>query len=152
MRLRRSHEQCGNPIVCSYFHLDSNKPEPVKLQTGVVRTNCMDNLDRTNVAQAAIAKWTLNRQLKDLRVIQENDSVDNYDELARDFRESAFTWIQNLGYILTSFISVGGSCQRHLHRVQRDRGAEDRFHADRQAHSQRFTGRRLQFGRSLPQK
>lgn len=48
----------------------------------------MDNLDRTNVAQAAIAKWTLDRQLKDLRVIQENDSVDNYEELTRDFRES----------------------------------------------------------------
>ena len=72
-----------------YFHLDANKQEPVKLQMGVVRTNCMDNLDRTNVAQAAIAKWTLNRQLKDLRVIQENDSIDNYDELTRDFRESA---------------------------------------------------------------
>ena len=71
-----------------YFHLDSNKSEPLKLQTGVVRTNCMDNLDRTNVAQAAIAKWTLNRQLKALKVIQDNDSVDNYDDLIRDFRES----------------------------------------------------------------
>ncbi len=49
----------------------------------------MDNLDRTNVAQSAIAKWMLDRQLKELRVIQENDSVDNYDELTRDFRESA---------------------------------------------------------------
>ena len=48
----------------------------------------MDNLDRTNVAQAAIAKWILNRQLKDLRVIQENDTTDNYEELTRDFRES----------------------------------------------------------------
>lgn len=74
----------------SYFHLDANKPEPVKLQTGVVRTNCMDNLDRTNVAQAAIAKWTLERQLKELRVIQENDSVDNYEDLVRDFRESTY--------------------------------------------------------------
>lgn len=49
----------------------------------------MDNLDRTNVAQAAIAKWTLNRQLTTLGIIQSNDSVDNYDDLIRDFRESA---------------------------------------------------------------
>ena len=85
---------------CSYFQLDSNKPGPVKLQTGVVRTNCMDNLDRTNVAQSAIAKWMLTRQLKDLRVIQENDSVDNYDELVRDFRESAWR------SIFTSILSL----------------------------------------------
>ncbi len=72
-----------------YFHLASNKSEPIRLQQGVIRTNCMDNLDRTNVAQAAIAKWTLERQLKELRVIQENDTIDNYEELVRDFRESA---------------------------------------------------------------
>ena len=51
----------------------------------------MDNLDRTNVAQAAIAKWTLERQLKALQVIQENDTIDNYEELVRDFRESAYS-------------------------------------------------------------
>lgn len=73
-----------------YFHLDSTKEKPVKLQTGVVRTNCMDNLDRTNVAQAAIAKWTLNRQLKALGILHETDALDNYEELAKDFRESAF--------------------------------------------------------------
>lgn len=76
-----------------YFHLDSSRKDPLKLQTGIVRTNCMDNLDRTNVAQAAIAKWTLNRQLKALGILQESDSVDNYEELNRDFRESQLrTW------------------------------------------------------------
>ncbi|TBU64759.1 SacI homology domain-containing protein [Dichomitus squalens] len=87
-----------------YFHLDSNKPEPVKLQTGVVRTNCMDNLDRTNVAQSAIAKWMLERQLKDLRVIQENDSVDNYDELTRDFREM---WTDHANFISIAYSGTG---------------------------------------------
>ena len=28
-------------------------------QTGVVRTNCMDNLDRTNVVQSLVARWAL---------------------------------------------------------------------------------------------
>ena len=41
----------------------------------------MDNLDRTNVGQAAIAKWTLNLQLKAAGVLLENDTVDNYEEL-----------------------------------------------------------------------
>ena len=36
------------------------------VQTGVVRTNCMDCLDRTNVVQAAIGGWALERQLNSL--------------------------------------------------------------------------------------
>nr|VWP01399.1 1,3-beta-glucanosyltransferase (EC [Ganoderma boninense] len=90
--------------VGRYFHLASNKPEPVKLQTGVIRSNCMDNLDRTNVAQSAIAKWMLERQLKELRVIQENDSVDNYDELTRDFREM---WTDHANFISIAYSGTG---------------------------------------------
>lgn len=60
----------------------------MKLQTGTVRTNCMDNLDRTNVAQAAFAKWTLNQQLQTLGILNEGESIDNYEELLKDFRES----------------------------------------------------------------
>ncbi|KAI0828341.1 SacI homology domain-containing protein [Trametes gibbosa] len=87
-----------------YFHLDSNKSEPVRLQTGVVRTNCMDNLDRTNVAQAAIAKWTLNRQLTTLGIIQSNDSVDNYDDLIREFREM---WTDHANFISLAYSGTG---------------------------------------------
>lgn len=48
----------------------------------------MDNLDRTNVAQAAFAKWTLGKQLRELGILNENEAVDNYEELIKDFRES----------------------------------------------------------------
>ena len=73
-----------------YFHWDPTRNEPYKLQNGVFRTNCMDNLDRTNVAQAAFAKWTLNRQLRSLDILNENETIDAYDDLARDFRESKY--------------------------------------------------------------
>ncbi|KAK4208526.1 SacI homology domain-containing protein [Rhypophila decipiens] len=36
------------------------------LQTSVVRTNCMDCLDRTNVVQSMLARWTLDRMFIDL--------------------------------------------------------------------------------------
>lgn len=75
-------------IQNGYFHLDSTKEKPVKMQEGIFRTNCMDNLDRTNVAQAAIAKWVLNKQMHALGILLESDTIDNYDELAKDFRES----------------------------------------------------------------
>lgn len=48
----------------------------------------MDNLDRTNVVQAALAKWTLNQQLKELGVIAEGEDLDDFHALSRDFRES----------------------------------------------------------------
>ncbi|EIW86399.1 inositol phosphatidylinositol phosphatase [Coniophora puteana RWD-64-598 SS2] len=70
-----------------FFHLSSNQPEPSRRQLGVVRTNCMDNLDRTNVVQAALAKWTLTLQLRRLGIITESEGVDDFEGFSRDFRE-----------------------------------------------------------------
>lgn len=47
----------------------------------------MDNLDRTNVVQAALAKWTLNYQLKMLGALAEGEDLDDFHALSRDFRE-----------------------------------------------------------------
>lgn len=35
-----------------------------KLQKGVIRTNCLDSLDRTNVGQAKIGIYMLQKQLE----------------------------------------------------------------------------------------
>jgi hypothetical protein len=67
--------------------MEANQSDPAKWQLGVVRTNCMDNLDRTNVAQAAFAKRTLNKQLEAAGVYSANDSIDNHEDLNRHFRE-----------------------------------------------------------------
>lgn len=75
-------------LQLSYFHLDSQYQDPVKWQLGTVRTNCMDNLDRTNVAQAAIARWTLNLQLKAVGILAEKDEVDQQEEVDAALRES----------------------------------------------------------------
>jgi phosphatidylinositol 4-phosphatase len=72
-----------------YFHIDSASPKPIKLQTGVIRTNCMDNLDRTNVTQAAFARWTLDRQLREAGVLEEDDNIAYYEEVDSIFRISA---------------------------------------------------------------
>ena len=49
----------------------------------------MDNLDRTNVAQSAIARWMLDRQLRDLGLLQENESVEGQPEFMHHFRHRA---------------------------------------------------------------
>jgi hypothetical protein len=48
----------------------------------------MDNLDRTNVAQAAVARWILNLQLKAAGILAENDGVDQQKEIDVALRES----------------------------------------------------------------
>ncbi|KAJ3490502.1 hypothetical protein NLI96_g1404 [Meripilus lineatus] len=91
-------------IRYGYFHLDSAKSSPIREQEGVIRTNCMDNLDRTNVAQAALAKWTLNKQLKALRLLVENDNIDNYDDIMKDFREM---WSDHANLISLAYAGTG---------------------------------------------
>lgn len=86
-----------------YFHLGANEEKPLKQQTGTVRTNCMDNLDRTNVVQATIAKWTLNQQLRDLGILSENAGIDDYESFSKDFREM---WAEHADAIATAY---GGS-------------------------------------------
>jgi len=49
----------------------------------------MDNLDRTNVVQAALGKWTLNQQLIELGILSPGVGVDDYEALSKDLRESA---------------------------------------------------------------
>ncbi|TFY83312.1 hypothetical protein EWM64_g701 [Hericium alpestre] len=91
-----------------YFHRIAGQPDPVKWQLGVVRTNCMDNLDRTNVAQAAIAKWTLNMQLKAAgmspSVLSEDDFVDNHEQLSMNLRE---LWSDHADLISKAYAGTG---------------------------------------------
>ncbi|KAH6656963.1 putative SAC1 protein [Truncatella angustata] len=56
--------------------------ETRNFQTSVVRTNCMDSLDRTNVVQSMLARWTLDRMLIDLGVLQKGE---NFADVDHDF-------------------------------------------------------------------
>ncbi|KAF7978915.1 hypothetical protein HWV62_44443 [Athelia sp. TMB] len=87
-----------------YFHLESNDAAPTKLQQGTIRTNCMDNLDRTNVVQAALAKWTINRQLKSLGIFSKNESIDDHEDTSKDFRE---VWADHADLISKAYAGSG---------------------------------------------
>lgn len=60
-----------------YFH-NGTTTEETKLQEGVIRTNCIDCLDRTNAAQFIICKEALSLQLTSLGLIPKSTSLD-YD-------------------------------------------------------------------------
>ncbi|XP_077866108.1 polyphosphoinositide phosphatase-like [Saccoglossus kowalevskii] len=59
---------------CSATNCTGDQPViPICRQTGVVRTNCVDCLDRTNTAQFAVGKCVLGYQLYALGVIDKPD-------------------------------------------------------------------------------
>ncbi|KAI0474054.1 putative SAC1 protein [Xylariaceae sp. FL0804] len=53
--------------------------ETRNFQTSVVRTNCMDSLDRTNVVQSMLARWTLDRMFVDLGLLQRGETFGTVD-------------------------------------------------------------------------
>ncbi|KII93715.1 hypothetical protein PLICRDRAFT_88051 [Plicaturopsis crispa FD-325 SS-3] len=91
-------------VKAGWFELDADKAEPVKRQEGVVRTNCMDNLDRTNVVQATLAKRTLNLQLRSLGILPEDASIDDYEAFSKDFRE---IWADHADLISKAYSGTG---------------------------------------------
>jgi hypothetical protein len=60
----------------------------LKEQTSVIRTNCMDCLDRTNVVQSTLARTVITRQLIDCGIFKDTDRVDMFPDFERMFRNS----------------------------------------------------------------
>lgn len=73
-------------------------------QSAVVRTNCMDCLDRTNVVQTMLARWTLTRQLLDLGVLQSGQSADDDEAFRALFRN---VWADNADVVSKSYSGTG---------------------------------------------
>lgn len=73
-------------------------------QTAVVRTNCMDCLDRTNVVQTMLARWTLTRQLLDLGILQPGQSADDDETFRTLFRN---VWADNADVVSRSYSGTG---------------------------------------------
>jgi hypothetical protein len=63
-------------FVCTRKTLASDKSF-IKLQRGVIRTNCIDSLDRTNDAQELIGYFALHKQLEKLGIIKKGEFVIN---------------------------------------------------------------------------
>jgi hypothetical protein len=112
----------------SYFHVVVN-PEattgtikPDHRQSGVIRSNCMDCLDRTNVAQAALAKDALQRQLVKTGVLTVKERLEDHPEFMQVFRNGK-SQLQSYsfgdltkGHVLSARVtySLGRSCGHRI--------------------------------------
>ena len=68
------------------YCLITGKGEIVKKQASIIRTNCIDCLDRTNVVQSVLAKKSLTDQLQYFKIIFEKEEIDQLDSFASLFR------------------------------------------------------------------
>ncbi|KAF3796182.1 Phosphoinositide phosphatase [Nymphaea thermarum] len=68
-----------------YFLLDV-KGEKLEEQQGIVRTNCVDCLDRTNVTQSMIGRRILESQLQRMGILGNGETIDNHVGFDESFK------------------------------------------------------------------
>ncbi|KAF2664961.1 phosphoinositide phosphatase-like protein [Microthyrium microscopicum] len=73
-------------------------------QNAVVRTNCMDCLDRTNVVQSMLGRFVLSRMLIDLGVLQEGGMVEDDQSFEHLFRN---IWADNADVVSKAYSGTG---------------------------------------------
>lgn len=73
-------------------------------QTSVVRTNCMDCLDRTNVVQSMLGRWAVTRQLMDAGVLRPGENANDDREFEDLFRN---VWADNADVVSKSYSGTG---------------------------------------------
>ncbi|XAR73686.1 Phosphatidylinositol-3,4-bisphosphate 4-phosphatase [Bertholletia excelsa] len=82
-RLSILYDQIEDYLVKNRYLLLNEKGEKVEEQQGIVRTNCIDCLDRTNVTQSMIGRKMMEFQLRRIGVFDAEESISahpNFDE------------------------------------------------------------------------
>lgn len=72
------------------------------LQSGAIRTNCVDSLDRTNVVQNLIAKRLLEETLAKYEIITSGERLESYPKVEFVYRNGEFVLWQ-LGAVWSSY-------------------------------------------------
>ncbi|KAF2072284.1 hypothetical protein CYY_006391 [Polysphondylium violaceum] len=82
-----------------FFYMSQGKV--VKKQTGVFRTNCIDNLDRTNVVQSLITRHSLANQITQLSIPKDTFVGSEFEHVFKN------TWADHGDTISTQYSGTG---------------------------------------------
>ncbi|KAL5181200.1 Phosphoinositide phosphatase SAC7 [Glycine soja] len=85
-RLSILYDQISDFLERNGYLLLNEKGEKMKEQLGVVRTNCIDCLDRTNVTQSMIGRNMLECQLRRLGVFGAEETISTHPNLDENFK------------------------------------------------------------------
>ncbi|CAL4988344.1 unnamed protein product [Urochloa decumbens] len=85
-RLSQLYDQIEDYLKKHKYFLLSDKDEKIELQTGTVRTNCVDCLDRTNVTQNMIGRKLLESQLQRIGIFGATDTISNFQDFDANYK------------------------------------------------------------------
>ncbi|XP_022855028.1 phosphoinositide phosphatase SAC6 [Olea europaea var. sylvestris] len=85
-RLSILYDQIEDFLIKNRYLLLNEKGEKVEGQLGVVRTNCIDCLDRTNVTQSMIGRKMLEFQLRRLGVFDAEENISTHPNFDESFK------------------------------------------------------------------
>eukprot|EP00250_Pteridium_aquilinum_P014498 c22030_g1_i1 orf=309-2078(-) len=85
-RLASLYEDLKDKLIKQRYFLMTDVGEELEKQNGVVRTNCIDCLDRTNVTQSLLGRKSLEIQLQRLNIVGQSDSIDQFPDFDARFK------------------------------------------------------------------
>ncbi|PVZ97717.1 hypothetical protein BB558_006301 [Smittium angustum] len=77
---------------------------PIKIQTGIVRSNCMDCLDRTNVVQSVLATDWMIMEFRNMKLLDKDENFDTHPEITAILRT---IWADNADYVSLAYSGTG---------------------------------------------
>ncbi|KAL6058900.1 Phosphatidylinositide phosphatase SAC1 [Balamuthia mandrillaris] len=87
-----------------FLSFDTNDHNIATSQDGVFRTNCIDNLDRTNVVQSMLARRSLELQLRYVGILAKGDTITNHPDLDSRLKH---VWANNADTISFQYAGTG---------------------------------------------
>jgi len=103
-RLSTLVEQVSDDLEKQAFFFEEADNVQIK-QEGVFRTNCIDNLDRTNVVQGLLARYSLTQQLMKLGIFNStSQKISDYPAFESLFRN---TWANNADVLSMQYSGTG---------------------------------------------
>ena len=87
-----------------YFQYDIQSKTVEREQTGIVRVNCIDCLDRTNVVESVFARHVLTKQLRNLEYITQEDEIAKHAHLESIFKNA---WADNGDALSNMYAGTG---------------------------------------------
>jgi len=85
-RLSQLYDQIKDYLQKHKYFLINDKQEKIEQQTGTVRTNCIDCLDRTNVTQSMIGGKILESQLQRIGVLGSGDTISKHPTFDTNYK------------------------------------------------------------------
>ncbi|RDX73281.1 Phosphoinositide phosphatase SAC6, partial [Mucuna pruriens] len=85
-RLSILYDQISDFLERNGYLLLNEKGEKMKEQLGIVRTNCIDCLDRTNVTQSMIARNMLEYQLRRIGIFGAEETICSHPNLDESYK------------------------------------------------------------------